>query len=239
MIIDSLEAIEDRLPQSDPVGDGLKTARIETHAAWKLTTAVFGTLALAFAGSTWQLANRPITYRYIRINSMETATPIQYSDLNYTPREGEVRNYLEAWARAKYGRLRGNVLATYKQNYYFEDKTLSRQDMAEESRTQAIARVAAGLDAEHNIEINGTQFVTLAKETVQKQVLAKGQAIIDFSKVFADDRTGSRREHCTVVVTFYLNPEEVSERSVKDPDLESVNPLGLFVTEHHETRLAR
>jgi len=40
------------------------------------------------------LAHRPIVNRYIRIDEMRHAQAIQYSDLNYSPREGEVRTYL-------------------------------------------------------------------------------------------------------------------------------------------------
>ncbi len=40
------------------------------------------------------LAHRPIANRYIRIDEMGRAQAIQYSDLNYSPREGEVRTYL-------------------------------------------------------------------------------------------------------------------------------------------------
>ena len=48
------------------------------------------------------LARRPIANRYIRIDEMGRAQAIQYSDLNYSPREGEVRTYLTDWANYRY-----------------------------------------------------------------------------------------------------------------------------------------
>jgi type IV secretion system protein VirB5 len=48
------------------------------------------------------LALRPIANRYIRIDEMGRAQAIQYSDLNYSPREGEVRTYLTDWANYRY-----------------------------------------------------------------------------------------------------------------------------------------
>jgi hypothetical protein len=48
------------------------------------------------------LARRPIANRHIRIDEMGRAQAIQYSDLNYSPREGEVRTYLTDWANYRY-----------------------------------------------------------------------------------------------------------------------------------------
>ncbi len=55
------------------------------------------------------LAHRPIANRYIRIDEMGRAQAIQYSDLNYSPREGEVRTYLTDWGELSlYGEPRRN-----------------------------------------------------------------------------------------------------------------------------------
>ena len=48
------------------------------------------------------LANRKVVYRYVRIDEMGRATAIAYNDLNYSPREGEIRTYLTDWANYRY-----------------------------------------------------------------------------------------------------------------------------------------
>lgn len=50
----------------------------------------------------FSLANGPVVNRYIRNDKMGRAQAIQYSDLNYTPREDEVRTYLTDWAKYRY-----------------------------------------------------------------------------------------------------------------------------------------
>ncbi len=50
----------------------------------------------------FSLAHRPIATRYIRIDQMGRAEAIQDTDLNYSPREGEVRTYLTDCANYRY-----------------------------------------------------------------------------------------------------------------------------------------
>jgi type IV secretion system protein VirB5 len=71
------------------------------------------------AGMNLSLARRPIANRYIRIDEMGRAQAIQYSDLNYSPREGEVRTYLTDWANYRYTINRDVIAKKYPLNYYF------------------------------------------------------------------------------------------------------------------------
>ena len=50
---------------------------------------------------------------------MGRAQAIQYSDLNYSPREGEVRTYLTDWANYRYTVNRDTIAKKYPLNYYF------------------------------------------------------------------------------------------------------------------------
>ena len=47
-----------------------------------------------------------------------------------------------------------------------------------------------------------------------------------------------RTEHWAVTVTYYLNPKQVSDQAKIFPQFETINPLGLTVTEFHENRLS-
>ena len=73
------------------------------------------------------LARRPIANRYIRIDEMGRAQAIQYSDLNYSPREGEVRTYLTDWANYRYTINRDVIAKKYPLNYYFLSQALASQ----------------------------------------------------------------------------------------------------------------
>ena len=75
------------------------------YAERKLSRFVIGTMSVLLLGSFGaivSLAHKPIQNRYIRIDEMGRAQAIQYSDLNYSPREGEVRTYLTDWANYRY-----------------------------------------------------------------------------------------------------------------------------------------
>ncbi len=75
----------------------------------------------------FSLAHRPIANRYIRIDEMGRAQAIQYTDLNYSPREGEVRTYLTDWANYRYTINRDTIAKKYPLNYYFLSQTLASQ----------------------------------------------------------------------------------------------------------------
>src|SRR5580704_11541951 len=75
------------------------------YAERKLSRFVIGTetvLLLGAFGVIVSLAHRPVANRYIRIDEMGRAQAIEYRDLNYSPREGEIRTYLTDWANYRY-----------------------------------------------------------------------------------------------------------------------------------------
>jgi type IV secretion system protein VirB5 len=39
-------------------------------------------------------------------------------------------------------------------------------------------------------------------------------------------------------VTYYLNPKQVSDQARVFPQFETINPLGLTITEFHENRMS-
>ena len=79
------------------------------------------------------MAHRPIANRYIRIDEMGRAQAIQYSDLNYSPREGEVRTYLTDWANYRYTVSRDVIAKKYPLNYYFLSQALASKLMADDN----------------------------------------------------------------------------------------------------------
>src|SRR6185437_7502079 len=83
---------------TDQIGNEVYASHYAERKAYRLILCC-GTVLLC--GSMWlnfSLAHRPLVNRYIRIDEMGRAQAIQYSDLKYSPREGEIRTYLTDWA---------------------------------------------------------------------------------------------------------------------------------------------
>src|SRR3954462_7048808 len=78
----------------DQVGNEVYSAH---YSERKMSRFIIAALTVAFLcsiGVIAFLANRKLVYRYIRIDDVGRATVIAYSDLTYSPREGEIRTYL-------------------------------------------------------------------------------------------------------------------------------------------------
>ena len=122
---------ESRLtPQQSLLTDEIGNEVYASHyAERKLSRFVIGTetvLLLGAFGLIFSLAHRPIANRYIRIDEMGRAQAIAYSDLNYSPREGEVRTYLTDWANYRYTVSRDTIAKKYPLNYYFLSQNSGR-----------------------------------------------------------------------------------------------------------------
>lgn len=98
----------------DEVGNEVYSSH---YAERKLSRFIIGTQSVLLLGSfglIFSLAHRPVANRYIRIDEMGRAQAIQYTDLNYSPREGEVRTYLTDWANYRYTINRETVAKKYR-----------------------------------------------------------------------------------------------------------------------------
>jgi type IV secretion system protein VirB5 len=104
-------------PQQSILVDEIGNEVYASHyAERKLSRYVIGVetvLLLGSMGLIFSLAHRPIANRYIRIDEMGRAQAIAYSDLNYSPREGEVRTYLTDWADYRYTISRDTIAKKY------------------------------------------------------------------------------------------------------------------------------
>jgi type IV secretion system protein VirB5 len=100
-------------PQEALLTDSIANEVYASHYAERKTSRfVIGTLSVLLLGSFGaivSLAHKPTVNRYIRIDEMGRAQAIQYTDLNYSPREGEVRTYLTDWANYRYTLNRDTV----------------------------------------------------------------------------------------------------------------------------------
>jgi type IV secretion system protein VirB5 len=207
----------------------------------KLSRFVIGALSLTLLGSFGaivSLAHKPVRNRYIRIDEMGRAQAIQYSDLNYSPREGEVRTYLTDWANYRYTLSRETVAKKYPLNYYFLSQQLASQMMNQDNTDHLVSQVTAGQIEQSDVEVRNVTITSMSDEQVQGIRMSKGTALIDIDRLYsARNSHDPRTEHWTLSVTYYLNPKQVSDQSRVFPQFETINPLGVTITEFHENRM--
>lgn len=207
----------------------------------KTSRIVIGGLSVLLLGSfvsIISLAHKPVINRYIRIDEMGKAQAIVYSDLNYSPREGEVRTYLTDWANYRYTLNRETVAKKYPLNYYFLSQSLASQLMGEDNANHIVSQVTAGQTEQSEVDVRNVTITSMSTEQVQGAVMAKGTALVNFDKLYSlRNSRQPRTEHWMLSVTYYLNPKQVSDQAKVFPQFETINPLGLTITEFHENRL--
>jgi type IV secretion system protein VirB5 len=222
------------IADSDIVATEVYTSHYNERRIMRATIYAMAAVVLVEALLVFHLADKHVVYRYIRINEMGQAAPISYNDLDYSPREGEIRTFLTEWAMDRYARLRDTVAKTYPRNFYFLSDELASRFMNDDVRNRTIAKIIAGQIDENDLTVNSVAFTSLGKERIGAAPIYSGTAIIDCFKTFA--AATPRKEHWQITATFYLNPDEVAKRSTTFPQFATFNPLGLVITDVHEAR---
>jgi type IV secretion system protein VirB5 len=236
--------IEARLtPRQALLADEIGNEVYASHyAERKLSRFVIGTetiLLLGAFGLILSLAHRPIANRYIRIDEMGRAQAIQYTDLNYSPREGEVRTYITDWANYRYTVARETIGKKYPLNYYFLSQALASQLMTQDNQGHLVSQVVGGQIEQSDVEVKNVTITSMSEETVQGATIARGTALVTMDKLYSPRNSREpRTEHWLLSVTYYLNPKQVSDQARIFPQFETINPLGLTITEFHENRLS-
>jgi type IV secretion system protein VirB5 len=223
----------------DEIGNEVYASHYAERKAYRLMLICGTVLLCGSMGLNLSLARRPVANRYIRIDEMGRAQAIQYSDLNYSPREGEVRTYLNDWANYRYTVSRDTIAKKYPLNYYFLSQTLAAQLMTEDNQNHLVSQVVGGQIEQSDVEVKNVTITSLTEETIQGAVMARGTALIALDRIYARSHSHEpRTEHWMVSLTYYLNPKQVSDQARIYPQYEFINPLGLTITEFHENRVS-
>ena len=221
----------------DHVGNEIYSSH---YAERRISRFVIGTQAVLLVGSMGviaSLAHRPVQNRYIRIDEVGRAQAIAYTDLSYSPREGEIRTYLTDWANYRYTINRETVAKKYPLNYYFLSSNLASQLMTDDTANHVVSQVLNGQVEQNEVEVKNVTITSMSNEVVAGSTLARGTALVNIDKLFSVRNSREpRTEHWLLSVTYYLNPKQVSEQSRVFPQFETINPLGLTITEFHENR---
>jgi len=224
---------------ADEIGNEVYASHYAERKAYRLLIGCGTVLLLGSMGLNLSLARRPIANRYIRIDEMGRAQAIQYSDLNYSPREGEVRTHLTDWANYRYTISRDTIAKKYPLNYYFLSQALSSQLMTEDNANHLVSQVIGGQIEQSDVEVKNVTITSMSQETVQGVMIARGTALVAIDKLYSPRTSHEpRTEHWGISVTYYLNPKQVSDQARIFPQFETINPLGLTITEFHENRLS-
>ncbi len=224
---------------ADQIGNEIYSSHYAERKAYRL---IIGCGTVLLCGSMWlnlSLAHRPVANRYIRIDEMGRAQAIQYTDLNYSPREGEVRTYLTDWANYRYTINRDVIAKKYPLNYYFLSGPLASQLMGTDNQNHLVSQVAAGQVESSDVQVRNVTITSMSEEMVQGVRIARGTALVTFDKTFSEEHSHQpRTEHWLLSVTYYLNPKQVSDQAKIYPQYEFINPLGLTITEFHDNRVS-
>jgi type IV secretion system protein VirB5 len=221
----------------DHIGNEVYAAHYTERRASRF---IIGTLTVLLLGAfvlIHSLANRPVPNRYVRIDEMGRAQAIQYSDLNYSPREGEVRTYLTDWANYRFTVNRDTVATKYPLSYYFLSQQLAAQYMTDDNNSHFASQVLAGQIEQSEVEVKNVTITSMQQESVAGTSMAKGTALINIDRIYSPRNSHEPRvEHWLLSVTYYLNPKQVNEAARVFPQFETINPLGMTITEFHENR---
>lgn len=224
---------------TDQIGNEVYASHYAERKAYRFILACGTVMLLGSLGMNLSLAHRPIANRYIRIDEMGRAQAIQYSDLNYSPREGEVRTYLTDWANYRYTVNRDVIAKKYPLNYYFLAQALASKLMGEDNTNHLASQVTAGQIESSDVQVQNVTITSMSEEMVQGTRTARGTALMTLDKFYsAQNSHESRTEHWLLSITYYLNPKQVSDQSRVFPQYEFINPLGLTITEFHENRVS-
>jgi type IV secretion system protein VirB5 len=211
------------------------------YAERKASRFIIGAQAATILGCLFaivSLAHKPVQNRYIRIDEMGRAQAIQYTDLNYSPREGEVRTYLTDWANYRYTISKDTISKKYPLNYYFLSQQLSTQLMSEDNASHKISQVMGGQIEQSDVDVRNVTITSMSEETLQGVRISKGTALVNIDKLYSSRNSRDpRTEHWMLSITYYLNPKQVSEQARVFPQFETINPLGMTITEFHENRV--
>jgi type IV secretion system protein VirB5 len=224
---------------TDQIGNEIYVSHYAERKAYRLILACGAVLLCGSMGLNFSLTRRPLVNRYIRIDEMGRAQAIQYSDLNYSPREGEIRTYLTDWANYRYTISRETIAKKYPLNYYFLSGNLASQLMGEDNQNHLVSQVVGGQIEQSNVEVRNVTITSMSQETIQGTAMARGTALLALDKLYSPSQSREPRyEHWMLSLTYYLNPKQVSDQAKIYPQYEFINPLGLTITEFHENRVS-
>ena len=111
--------------------------------------------------------------------------------------------------------------------------------MGQDNQNHLVSQVVGGQIEQSDVEVKNVTITSMSEETVQGATIARGTALVTIDKLYSQRNSREpRTEHWLLSVTYYLNPKQVSDQARIFPQFETINPLGLTITEFHENRMS-
>lgn len=187
----------------DRIGNEVYASHYAERKAYRFILACGTVVLLGSFGMNLALANRPTVNRYVRIDEMGRAQAIQYSDLNYSPREGEVRTYLNDWANYRYTINRDVIAKKYPLNYYYLSQALASHLMNEDNQNHLVSQVTSGQIESGDVQVQNVTITSMSEETLQGAKIARGTALMAIDRFYsAQNSHDPRTEHWLVSLTW-------------------------------------
>jgi len=224
---------------ADKIANQVYSAQYSERSMAKIAIGALAGLSLILSGGLVIVSHRPAVTRYVRIDDAGRAQAIQYSDLNYSPREGEIRTYLTDWTGYRHTINRETVAKKYPMNYYFLSAPLAAQLIGQDNANHLITQVTSGMIEQSEVQVNNVTITSMTQERIENAIVSRGTALETFDLIYSRRTSNKpRTEHWMASVTYYLNPAQVSDQAKTNPQYETINPLGLTITEFHENRVS-
>ncbi len=223
--------------EADRIANQVYSAHYSERAMAKLAIGSLAGLSLILSAGLVIVSHRPAITRYVRIDDAGRAQAIQYSDLSYSPREGEIRTYLTDWTNYRHTINRETMAKKYPMNYYFLSAPLAAQLIGQDNANHLITQVTGGQIEQSEVQVNNVTITSMTQEKIGDAIVSRGTALETFDLIYSPRASNKpRTEHWMASVTYYLNPAQVSDQAKTNPQYETINPLGLTITEFHENR---
>jgi type IV secretion system protein VirB5 len=229
----------ERIVSEDEIANEVYAAHYSERRIARIAIGALTGISLVLTGAVVLVANRPPLTRYVRIDEAGRAQAIQYSDLNYSPREGEIRTYLTDWANYRHTINRETIAKKYPMNYYFLSSALASQLIIADNSNHLTTQVNAGQIEQSDIQVKDVMITSMTQERISGAIVSRGTALMTFDLIFSTQHSQKpRTEHWMASVTYYINPAQVSDAAKTNPQYETINPLGMTITEFHENRVS-
>ncbi len=225
--------------EADRIANQVYSAHYSERSMAKIAIGALAGLSLILSGGLVIVSHRPVLTRYVRIDDVGRAQAIQYSDLNYSPREGEIRTYLTDWTNYRHTINRETMAKRYPMNYYFLSAPLAAQLIGQDNANHLITQVISGQIEQSEVQVNNVTITSMTQERIENAIVSRGTALETFDLIYSPRTSNKpRTEHWMASVIYYLNPAQVSDQAKTNPQYETINPLGLTITEFHENRVS-
>lgn len=153
----------------------------------------------------------------IQVDGNGRPDTLSYGGIVYSPREADVRYFLNRFVEQYYSRIRSTLKRDYSRSLYFLDGRLADSIIEADRKSKVIEEFLAGRSEEIEINVKNVSIEDLRSPPYH--------ATVDFEKVYysPNDRQELRREKYTGNFVFVVK-DQVSNAMIP------VNPLGFTIT---------